>query len=76
MQICVVSLSTVGSLVDHRAYKPYTLAGQPILRQVLAPLAVNSSTTDYVYLYECMKVLVSSARFPTLFTFSTAPPAS
>ena len=29
-----------GSLVDHRAYKPYTLVGPPALRLVLDPLAV------------------------------------
>ena len=39
----------VGSLVDHRAYKPYTLVGPPVFRPLLAPLAVYSSTTDYVY---------------------------
>ena len=27
----------VGSLVDHKAYKPYTLVGPPVLRPVLAP---------------------------------------
>ena len=26
----VLSLSTVGSLVDHSAYKPYTLVGPPV----------------------------------------------
>ena len=46
----VLSLSTVGSLVDQRAYKSYTLVGPPVLRPVLAPLAVNSSTTVYIYL--------------------------
>ena len=30
----------VGSLVDHRASKPYTLVGPPALRLVLDPLAV------------------------------------
>ena len=29
-----------GSLVDHQAYKPYTLVGPPALRLVLDPLAV------------------------------------
>ena len=29
-----------GSLVDHRAYKPYTLVGPPALRLVLDPLTV------------------------------------
>ena len=29
-----------GSLVDHRAYKPYTLVGPPALQLVLDPLAV------------------------------------
>ena len=37
----------VGSLVDHRANKPYILVGPPVRRPVLAPLAVYSSTTDY-----------------------------
>ena len=36
-QTSVLSLSTVGSLVDHRAYKPYTLVGPQALRPVLAP---------------------------------------
>ena len=31
-------------------YKPYTLLGPPVWRPVLAPLAVNSSTTDYIFL--------------------------
>ena len=30
----------VGSLVDHRGSKPYTLVGPPVLRLVLDPLAV------------------------------------
>ena len=30
----------VGSLVDHRAYKPYTLVEPPALQMVLDPLAV------------------------------------
>ena len=30
----------VGSLVDHRASKPYTLEGPPALQLVLDPLAV------------------------------------
>ena len=38
----------VGSSVDHRAYKPYTPVGPPALQLILDPLAVNSSTTDYV----------------------------
>ena len=29
-----------GSLVDHRAYKPYTFVGPPALTLVLDPLAV------------------------------------
>ena len=37
----------VDSLVDHRAYKPYTLVGPLVWRPVLAPLAVNASTTNY-----------------------------
>ena len=47
-QTSVLSFSTVGSLVDHRAYKPYTLVGPPVRRPVLAPLAFYSSTTDYM----------------------------
>ena len=39
----------VGSLVDQRAYKPYTLVGPPALPLVLAPLSVYSLTTDYIY---------------------------
>ena len=31
----------VGSLVDHRASKPYTLVGPPSLQLVLDPLAVK-----------------------------------
>ena len=30
-QTSVFSLSTVSSFVDHRAYKPYTLVGPPVL---------------------------------------------
>ena len=40
---------TVGSLVDLRAYKPYTLVGPPVWWPVLAPLAVYSSTTVYTW---------------------------
>ena len=29
-----------GSLVDHQAYKPYTLVGPPALQMVLDPIAV------------------------------------
>ena len=47
-QTSVLSLSMVGSLVDHRVYKPYTLVGPPALWLVIAPLAVYSSTTDYI----------------------------
>ena len=47
-QTSVLSLSTEGSLVNHRGYKPYTLVGPPVCRSILAPLAVNSLTTDYV----------------------------
>ena len=39
--------TTEGSLVDTRAYKPYTLAGPPALRLVLDPLAAYTSTADY-----------------------------
>ena len=47
-QTSVHSLSMLDSLVDHRAYKPYTLMEPPVQPPVLAPLAVYSSTTDYL----------------------------
>ena len=43
-QTSVLSLSTMGSLVDHRAYKPYTLEGPPVWQPVLAPLALRQPT--------------------------------
>ena len=39
-QVYYFFLYQVGSLVDHRASKPYTLVGPSALRLVLGPLAV------------------------------------
>ena len=47
-QTSVLSYTTEGSLVDTRAYKPYTLVGPPVRRLVLDPLAVDTSTTVYI----------------------------
>ena len=47
--ILFIILRLVGSLVDHRAYNPYTLVGPPAFQPVLASLAVYSSSTDYVW---------------------------
>ena len=48
--ICNVCVDDwINSLVDYRAYKPYTPVGPPALRLVLAPIAVYSSTTDYIF---------------------------
>ena len=54
-QTIVLSLLTVGSLVDHRAYKPYTLVGPPVLWPVLAPSSLPWQPTIYpnsVYLFQ------------------------
>ena len=42
------SYTTQGSLVDTRAYYPYTLVGPPVRRLGLDPLAVYTSTTVYI----------------------------
>ena len=61
----VLSLSTVGSLVDHRAFKPYTLAGPLVWWPVLAPLAVYSSTTYYIYVTRFTYESAKSYHFST-----------
>ena len=38
-----------GSLVDTRAYLPYTLGGPPVWGLVLDPLAAYTSTTVYIW---------------------------
>ena len=40
----------VGSLVNHRAFKPYTLVGPPALQLVLDPLAVKL-LNNRLYIY-------------------------
>ena len=48
------SYTTEGSLVDTGAYQPYTLAGPPVWRLVLAPLAVYNIValkTNHCLLY-------------------------
>ena len=59
-QTSILFLSTVVSLVDLRAYKPYTLVGPPSYD----PLAVYSSTTDYVFIF--LRVLFRAAIFAIL----------
>ena len=46
-----------GSLVDHRASKPYTLVGSPALRLVLDPLAVKLRDNGL-----CMLMLLQLAK--------------
>ena len=43
------SYTMEGSLVDTRAYQPYTLAEPPVRGLVLDPLAVYTLTTVYIY---------------------------
>ena len=46
----------VGSLVDHRAYKPYTLVGPPATRLVLVILGIDLLAVlllnNRLYIYE------------------------
>ena len=55
MKECLTTVKQVflhyqeGSLVDHQAYKPYTLVGPPALRLVLDPLAV-------IFLDNCLNI--------------------
>ena len=67
-QTSVLSLSTVGSLVDHRAFKPYTLAGPPVLRPVLAPLAAPWKPTIYVtgFSYEIWNPIFTTCNLRTV----------
>ena len=54
-----------GSLVDHRAYKPYTLLGHPALRLVLDPQAI-------IFLDNClfMSSWVANGLLDSLLTLS------
>ena len=45
-----------GSLVDHQAYKPYTLVGPPALRLVLDPLAVIF-LDNHLYIYILREII-------------------
>ena len=44
-----------GSLVDHQAYKPYTLVGPPALQLVLDPLAVIFLDNRLCILLKCLE---------------------
>ena len=55
-QTIVLSLPTVGSLVDLRAYKPYTLVGPPVWRPVLTP---HLSTPRQPSIYVMARVVLN-----------------
>ena len=58
-------LSTEGSLVNIRAYQPYTLVGPPVRGLVYNLLAVYSSRTDYIYIL-CLVGLDDVSRFQNI----------
>ena len=60
---CWFSYTTDWSLVDTRAYQPYTLVGTPVWRPVLDPLAVYASATIHTYTENtnCQENCVSSS---------------
>ena len=60
------SYITEGSLVDTRAYKPYILAGPPLRRLVLDPLAVYTLTTirDIFLITRLIETKHSPSTFP------------